>query len=325
MSRLSIGLKKDNKMNFTVIENLTDFPRYVSIETYSACNSKCTFCPHPLLDKNRSPKRMSDIVFEKIIKECSIYDDLQMITLSFQNEPLMDQTLFDKISYVRNVTREKPKICIVTNGSLLTSVRLNKLLQNPPDILKISVYGIDKETYEKTMIGLNFEKTINNIRNLIALTQNMEKPKIQINVVYTDEIDKTGIQKISQYWMEKGLKPHFMNVENRAGTLMNKKQTFSNNKWRVRTWCQRPMKQLSIFPNGDVVLCCADWKREVILGNVSNKTLREIWFGNTINHYRSKLNKGEIKDLNPCNKCMQADAVINGQDIIEFAKLDLEK
>src|SRR5690606_4706570 len=111
-----------------------------------------------------------------------------------------------------------------------------------------------------------------------------------------------------------------INVENRAGLLFEEALSYSNNKWRIRNWCQRPSKQLSILPTGDVVLCCAVWKGEVVLGNVKQQTLYEIWHGETINYYRDKLKKGDLKDLSPCNNCMQADIVIDEDEIVEFKK-----
>lgn len=307
-------------MHITTYETISEFPRYISIETTSACNSKCTFCPHPLLNKNNNLQVIEDQLFQKIIQECKNYKDLEMITLSFQNEPLLDPQLFARINYVREITKGKVKICIVTNGFLLTTSRLDKLCENPPDIMKISIYGIDKKTYEDTMIGLNFDVTMNNISNLVERTKELNKPEIQINVVYTEEMAKVGYEKLKSFWKDKGLKLHLINVENRAGTLSDEAKHFSNEKWRVRSWCQRPFKQLSVFPSGDVVLCCADWKGEVILGNVYKQSLHQIWHCDLINYYRQKLKTGKIENLKPCNNCMQADIVIDGQSIVEFNK-----
>lgn len=305
-------------MEVTINNSVTEFPATVMLETRTTCNSRCSFCPHRLTDRNRHVGIMSDELFQKIINECARYQNLEYLVLSFQNEPLMDPSIFDRIGYARRVTRGSPKIKLMTNGSLLTRKRVDELVKSPPDILKISMYGIDQETYENTMVGLNFSRTLRNIDYLVKQTKLMEKLDLQITTVYTDEIARVGYKRLYDYWSKKGLRLHLINVENRAGALHNGVKIFSNQEWRVRSWCERPLKQLCILTTGEVVLCCAIWNKEAVLGNVNHQTLYEIWNGDTINRYRSKLGNRDVEDLFPCNICMQADIIIDGERIQDY-------
>lgn len=300
------------------IDRLGNFPKLISIETINTCNARCTFCPHPILKKNNNIRMINGELFTKIIQECSKYEDLEVITLSFQNEPLMDPYLFHRIRYVREVLNQKVKICFVTNGYLFNDDKLREFENNPPDILKYSIYGIDKITYENTMVGLKFERTLNQLKSVINISKHIGKPYIQINIVYTDEISNIKYKNILDYWEKYNVNVQFVNVENRAGIFKEYQKSFSINNWRNRIWCQRPFRQLSVWPDGNVALCCADWIGEVKLGNVNKISLYNIWNGNIINYYRIKLLTGDIKDLNPCNKCMQADIVIDGEEILEY-------
>lgn len=311
-------------MNVTIYDKLTQFPQFISIETRMACNSRCTFCPHSLTDRNEKNESIEEKIFQKVIKECSQYDDLKQLTLSFQNEPLLDRKIFEKIGYAKRITNNKPKICIVTNAALLTKDRVEELIKNPPNILKISVYGITKEIYESGMLGLDFNRTIENIDYLVSKTKNIEDFEIQINTLYTDEISRIGYENLKVYWQNKGLKLHLINVENRAGKLYENMKSFSENNWRIRNWCQRPMKQLSVLTTGEVVLCCAIWNKELIVGNVNENTLYEIWNSELMNYYRDNLKNGNIENLFPCNHCMQADIVIDGYNVIEYKKFQGE-
>ncbi len=64
---------------------------------------------------------------------------------------------------------------------------------------------------------------------------------------------------------------------------------------------------IHILFNGDVVLCCMDWRREVILGNLHQQTIREIWNGEAYNNVRQII-RGSKKGPSdfPCYKCEDA-------------------
>ncbi len=298
----------------------TEFPRLLSIETVSTCNARCVFCPHPLLDKNANAESMSDATFERIIREVAIHDDLEVLSLSFQNEPLTDPRLFARIATVRRLA-PRVKICIVTNGALLYGRRLEQLLANPPDLIKISVNGITAAEYESTMVGLQFERVMANIDALIARTSGHAIPDLQINSVYTEAAAATGLHALHEFWRAKGIRLHVMNLENRAGMLQSLERELSGQTWNVRSWCKRPEEQLSVWPNGDVALCCADWTKEVVLGNVHTTSLRNIWHGRTLSAYRAVLRSGQVSDLHPCNVCTAAEAVVDGATYTELGKL----
>jgi radical SAM protein with 4Fe4S-binding SPASM domain len=297
----------------------TAFPRLVSIETVSTCNAQCVFCPHPLLGKNAHPETMADATFERIVREVAAHEEVEVLSLSFQNEPLTDPHLFSRIATVRALA-PRLKICIVTNGALLTGHRLEALLADPPDLIKISVNGITADEYEATMVGLKFDRVMANIDALIARTRGQAIPDLQINTVYTEAAAATGLRTLHEFWKAKGIRLHVMNLESRAGMLQSLQQ-HSAQEWHVRSWCKRPEEQLSVWPNGDVALCCADWTKEVVLGNVHDTSLQDIWHGRTMNYYRAVLRSGDVGGLHPCNVCTAAEAVVDGAVYTELGKL----
>lgn len=296
------------------------FATVVNLETISTCNARCVFCPHPLNNKNANPQYMDEQLFRKIIDECVQYAELREICFGLMNEPMMDRLLLERIAYVRRArgARPLPVIVVITNGALLTPSKLDDMLDNPPDGIKVSVHGLEKETYERAMVGLNFDKTMRNLEYLAERLRNRSRPRVMISTVYTDDVARQGYETMRRFWAEKGFAFTLINVENRAGTLMDRMAALTSQRWTVRDWCKRPLKQLNILPNGDVVLCCADWRGEVIVGNARTQSLYEIWHGEVLNHYRARLRAGEVADLRPCNRCMQAEIVIDGRAFRNF-------
>jgi radical SAM protein with 4Fe4S-binding SPASM domain len=59
---------------------------------------------------------------------------------------------------------------------------------------------------------------------------------------------------------------------------------------------------LNINVDGDVILCCQDFKGEVILDNVMNRDIIEIWLDKEYIELREKISKGE-SPFDICKRC----------------------
>lgn len=67
-------------------------------------------------------------------------------------------------------------------------------------------------------------------------------------------------------------------------------------------YCEKPFEVININAEGKVILCCADYKWEVVVGDVKKETLINIWNCDLLNRYRKELIKGK-RDLPLCNEC----------------------
>jgi len=67
-------------------------------------------------------------------------------------------------------------------------------------------------------------------------------------------------------------------------------------------YCERPFIQMYINAWGEAVLCCSDYKREVVMGDVNKNTLMEIWHNDKYKLYREHLEQGK-RDLLLCKTC----------------------
>ncbi len=71
----------------------------------------------------------------------------------------------------------------------------------------------------------------------------------------------------------------------------------------VKKKCPEPFIQMFIDYSGKAILCCSDYKKEVVMGDVNNEKLIDIWNGEKYKHYRENLDRGEREKLLLCNKC----------------------
>jgi radical SAM protein with 4Fe4S-binding SPASM domain len=97
-----------------------------------------------------------------------------------------------------------------------------------------------------------------------------------------------------------------------VGTL---RQTFYNRAGHVDVSCISPLKECNwvhekayINYMGDVILCCSDYKYEVVFGNVMNKSFGEIYNSDFYNQYREMHKSGRGKEMPLCVNCNRIKA-----------------
>ena len=70
--------------------------------------------------------------------------------------------------------------------------------------------------------------------------------------------------------------------------------------------CNQLWKIINIFWNGQVSSCCHDALGDMVLGNIKDLTLKELWASEKANEFRSKHLKNEL-DGTICKTCTEWD------------------
>lgn len=284
------------------------FPKVVQFETHSACNARCVFCPYSFTYKTQPQGVMSNELFYKIVDELKKHR-VRRISPYMNNEPFLDREMVKKLIHIRSEIPDS-KIVLTTNGSKLDKETVDELVKyNPLDYLYISFQGVEKEGYEETMRGsLKFEETMENVLYLIEKIKSSEhrKPfKVVITMVATNKID---VHKAMKFWKEKGIKAQWTNLENRGGNIIDF-ENLKPEKAKTRKFynCTRLFKQAYILFNGDMVLCCTDYSRKVVLGNVKEKSIEEVWNSEKAWKIRRLYFEKKFDKIPLCKDCQIAD------------------
>jgi radical SAM protein with 4Fe4S-binding SPASM domain len=245
---------------------------------------------------------MEDDVYKKIIDEAALYKP-KRIALLLMNEPLLDRKLPERIAYAKDKLGEGTEVTITSNGSILTPKIINNLIDSGLDRIKISIQGLTKDTYERIM-GLNYQRTFDGINRLTeTLKERKAKtPKVVLSMVNVGH-NEDEIRKYKRYWRKKGVKATSVAFENKGGNIEENVELHPFG-LKPKKKCYRFNRCAYIVYNGDMILCCADWSRSVILGNVKEKSLKEIWQGDRLNEIRNNFLKGNHELLpDICQKC----------------------
>jgi radical SAM protein with 4Fe4S-binding SPASM domain len=86
-----------------------------------------------------------------------------------------------------------------------------------------------------------------------------------------------------------------------------------------RKQCYLPFYKMFIDWNGDMLVCCNDWGRKGIVGNVSTSTIKELWLSEEMNTYRRSLEDGDRARQDPCKYC-NISGTKHGKDSFDFFK-----
>lgn len=292
-------------------------PVLLQIQTVSACNGRCLFCPYPVTSKSLPQGKMDWNTYRKIVDECVSFPSLRMFTPMLQNEPLLDKNISRAISYFKEKNGGRVPVFIVTNGYLLTTSLIKELVDTGLDQLIISLNAHTKETYEELMPGFKFENIRANIENL--LSSDLRQTKVTLRFLENQK-NKDEISEARTYWQKKGARTEILSfISNRADMVdisklnSDKPGMMSGTKIKQKVFsyfskcCILPFYQMNILFNGDVLLCCHDWRRAPILGNVNQEKLADIWFGKKAMNLREKISIKDYNLIEACKGCSVTD------------------
>lgn len=265
-------------------------PVEVSIEITTRCNLACTMCPRQLI--NRPLQEMEFSLFKKIIDEMK--DSAELIYLHGLGEPLLCSQFFKFLEYAKS---QNLKVGISTNATLLGKNQSRKLLDLGLDYLILAFDGATKETYEKIRVGGNFEKVEANIKNFLVMKKKRKKSPFTVIQFITMKENEEEAGLFLKKWQRLGadvvrVKP----VVDFFGQQKPKTISAVSN-------CFYPFRMINIYFDGTVVPCCEDNFGDYSLGNIKEKSLKEIWNGEKARILRQKLAKRKRSEILLCRSC----------------------
>ncbi len=281
------------------------FPRTIQIQTVTGCNADCVFCSYGETYQGQPKGRMTDDLFRSLIDEAAEHD-VRRVSPYLMNEPLLDRTLLDKIRYI-NRKMPSTKVVVTTNGHDLTSDTAEAMLDLGPGLheVHVSVQGVDRGAYARTMRGpLDLDRTIANVEGFLAAQRRRGtgRPRLWVTMVDTAWIDARAAVV---WWRGRGVNAKYTFLENLGGNVAA--DDLARAPLRPYTTCARLFKQAYVLFNGDMVLCCADWSRKQVLGNVTKDGLGAVWNGPIAREIRGRYLDGRTAELALCGSCRVGD------------------
>ena len=240
----------------------------IQIQTSTICNARCILCPYKGSWLHNNPHIMSDTVFISVIQKLKKIKNIGRICLYLMNEPFTDSKLLDRLFIVKKEL-DFTHIEISTNAELLNREvidRLQKMLANVKYDFIVSVQGASYKQH-KEMMQINPAKVWENLKYLntridfrIHGCGTPERKTKNTKEFYTA---KNFMEYIKNNMPESFNKIQFFGYNDRASQIENSYACS-----RPYEDCSRLHNWLHIWYDGQIGLCCVDYNRQYLFGNI---------------------------------------------------------
>ncbi len=262
----------------------------IQIQTVSWCNRSCVFCPSGKFPVEKV--FMPVEVYHRIIKQLQALNYTGRISPYLMNESLLDKRLPEFIAYAREHCPES-WIAINTNGDALSETLLDRLFDAGLNSLDVNAYDSPAQHAKHMALATRFTAR----RGDITLRTGYSNPFFQGDNI--PRRTKLLNCRDMSFW-----EPRFLakiatpDLQNRSGNIPGARQMAAP----LPVGCPRPSQQMYVNYRGEAVLCCNDWRFEVIMGDTAQATLAEIWMNDKYQQYRHNLQQ-KNRAMPLCDTC----------------------
>ncbi len=295
-------------------------PISVAFEPTTSCNLRCPECPSGLRAFTRPTGMLEKDFFRDTIDQ--LHKDIFYLIFYFQGEPYLNPSFLEMVKYAGD---KGLYTATSTNAHYLTDANARKTVESGLDRLIISIDGTTQEVYQQYRVGGNLEKVLQGARNIVKWKKELRSRTpfviFQFLVVKPNEhqigearalareigVDAIWYKTAQVYDYEND--PHqlipslnkFSRYKRNSAGEMTPKNALSNHCWRawhapVITW------------NGLVVPCCFDKDALHRLGDLKQRSFREVWHEKSYRDFRGRLLQGRA-NIDICANCSEGTKV----------------
>jgi radical SAM protein with 4Fe4S-binding SPASM domain len=287
------------------------YPLHLDVGITNVCNLACTFCARTVRVDNgtfRKAKHMDLNLFKKITDEAVELGTYSM-NLNLLNEPLTNPKLIEMIQYAKE--KGIVDIHFHSHGGLLTEQKSLEILDSGLDKIFFSIDSPYKEKYNKVRVLSDFDDVMTNVKRFKELRDGRGQlnPLIRVSMIQLPGITNDELNDAKNLFLQYAdcvgfqeyVDPHM-----EAG----KGKTYPDG-YESTFVCQQPFTRLSIIEDGRVSPCCLDYDQDLIVGDLNNQTLKEIWESKYMEDFRNIQKDGKFYTIPTCAGCEMA---VNGDE-----------
>ncbi len=277
-----------------------EWPGYIGLEMTNVCNLECTHCnyrfgvPH----YTRSRGFVEETVVEKVLSEASNYKTKVM--MNYDGEPMMNNKFID---YLKLAEEKNVGTYFNTNGMLFSKKFSDDIVSFYNGSISWSIDG-NKDWFEKVRVGGDYDRVTKNLDYFLKVNEEAGFP-IDVGISFCNL--GQGVEDRKEFvdkWIDKVGFVSLGEVNNKDGSIISEPMT----KFEVkkRPVCNMPWITLGVCHDGDVVPCSIYITRanttNSILGNVKEKSIKEIWNDKPIKEFRKMLAEKNLQNTY-CQSC----------------------
>jgi len=325
-------MQKNHRMYLKDILPLEQ-PLSLNIEATSACDLQCRYCIHSLpydlqVQLGLAPYRMMGLeTFDKLVYGARFRQPLKSVRFAGFGEPLLNPHL----PYMMRKLKEEhicEKVLLFTNAHLLTKEKVDEMEEmGGVDSFQIDIQGLNQEDYRKHCNReINFEEIIDQIQYLSAHKKNAEVyiRTLRFEVKGREE----EFYRIFSKWADYIAIDSTCSISDEIdySDMITEEDRKTDEENVYSRYCPQPFFQLTINADGGVVACCGAVKREknpLVVGNIHNETLSEIWNSEAMNVVRRQI-LTDKSVFSSCRECHIKD-ILSKYDVLDDVAAELKE
>lgn len=294
-------------------EIMSDEPVVYNIETTNRCNMRCQMCPRTTM-MTRDIEDIDRQTFLNVVDQIRPHSDedwalwknycenkygikendeasenhfflyiiSKVIQLHGYGDPLLDPHMEEYVRILNEKGFESYFSCNPANINLPTTYRMMEAGLN---YVKYSIESVDDDVH-KQIRGQqsNFSDSYNSI---LKVLEYKEKNKLNTTIVITMLDLNRSNQKEDYDKLLNAFKDLDVYIYLKSEDCQWYRKDFHGTKsihWSEV--CKHPWMTMTIKSNGDATMCMEDFNNEIIMGNVKNQTLYDIWHGEKYDEFR---------------------------------------
>lgn len=294
----------------------------VQIELTNHCNYNCINCPRSADQLTRAKGYMDYDLFKKVMDES--FEVADFINFSFFGEPVLHPHFLKFMDYVLN--RPKGfKVVMNSNMSLVTKDVFEKFIEVSISHLRVSVDAATNETYDvvrpssgcKTLDG-EFVGT-NRLDVIDSKLRYWFNRKDHVATRHVFPVSSVNVHEAPLY-----VAKWYPLLSDRDEILIKNILTYGGKntdsmimKSSCNVW---ELGVVTIDWEGNVSPCNLDTDMDLIIGNVKEHSIVDVW---NSKQYSAMKNKSLSRTIHPCDKCVDSNNWKNNITVTRKKKFDI--
>lgn len=290
-------------------------PFIINVDPSDVCNFRCKFCPtadRALMKKtpNRNFGLMDWDLYRKIVDDiCKFRHPIKVLRLYKDGEPLLHPRFPEMVAYAKEMGCAE-SIDTTVNGSRLSPELNLRIIDAGLDRINISVYGMSASQFlDFSKAKIDFESFVANIRHFYEHRGSC-KMLVKINgdtitkedcqrflEIFGEIADGVYIEHIMSCWPE-------FDLETR-GVKVNEELGIYGQPIKEVQVCPYIFYSFSINSDGSASACFLDWERKLLIGNVKDQSVKEVWSGIQLLAHQNMMLMKQRKQHPVCGNCGQ--------------------
>ena len=306
-SRRSDGYKKYRQEWYNNPKNnlLNDFPIHLDIEATSACNFLCTMCPRTEMMEKKTFWKVENFdmkSYENIITT-GVPLGLKSVKFQYLGEPLVNKHLVKMIKFAKKAGVED--VMFNTNASLLDEKKSREIILSGVDKIFFSFDSPYREEFNKIRVKGDYDLVLKNIKNFMKVKKELKSDtpitRVQMVLMKDNQREWEDFQKLFSNLVDTIAYIDYLDhgIQNKH----KEKGVVKIGSRKKKFCCPQLWQRMFVHPDGVVTPCCLDSSREMVMGNIKENSIKDIWKNELYQDMRKKHMNGKIDEIPTCRNC----------------------